>query len=435
MGTKISDFLSATTPLSGTELVPIVQAGTTVKTTAAAFKTTNAADLATGTVAIARLPVSSQSSAGIVRLGTTSGLACEGNDARLSDARIPLGGAGGDLTGAYPSPALTTTGVSALTYGGAGSIGVFAVDAKGRITGATSQAIAISGSQITSGTVAATYLPAGTTAAAGVLQLGTTAGTAIQGNDPRIGYGGGFLVFNTIGANQSIAANKIPSYVTRVKVTVIGGGGGGAGGAAAGSGGSSVFSVSGITVTATGGAGGSASAFGAGGSVAAVAGVVGIGSGGSANGSSGVFSIDNGIGMGGGAGSSSISNGANGYGGGAGVGFGGGGTYGKPVGTLTISGGAGGGAYASIQSGIIGGGTGSDGGILGTTGGTFYGGGGGASYGSSFNYGGGGGAVAVFSIALNGATLYTNAITVGAGGAYGGVGGSNGGQGVVVIEW
>lgn len=70
-------------------------------------------------------------------LGTGSQQACAGDDSRLNDARTPSGSAGGDLTGSYPNPTLTTTGVSNGSYGSATQVPQISVDTKGRITAAS----------------------------------------------------------------------------------------------------------------------------------------------------------------------------------------------------------------------------------------------------------------------------------------------------------
>lgn len=228
MGDKISQ-LPAATSVDGTEIVPIVQGGATKKVTGLILRNpagpasgdltgnypnpTLAAITTAQTVGSAtQVPVVTVDTKGrvtglttaanpqgtvtsvvggtgltggtitstgtlAVSYGTTAGTAAQGNDARLSDSRIPTGAASGDLVGTYPGPTLAAVTTAQSNIGSGTQVPVISVDAKGRVTALSSVAVSAPTDAITALTGDVTAAGPGSVASA--LATITTAQTNV----------------------------------------------------------------------------------------------------------------------------------------------------------------------------------------------------------------------------------------------------------------
>jgi len=110
----------------------------------------NASDVTAGTLAAARLPAATTSVQGAALLATpssdvTAGHVVQANDARLSDARAPSGAAGGDLGSTFPNPQVVATHLAAPLPVSQGGTGAATLSAHGVVLGNGTSAVAITG--------------------------------------------------------------------------------------------------------------------------------------------------------------------------------------------------------------------------------------------------------------------------------------------------
>ncbi len=124
-----------------------------------------------------------------------------------------LSGGGGVALGGTTTLNLANTAVSANSYGSASQVATFTVDAQGRLTAAGNTSIAISGTQITSGTINDARL------SSNVTQLGATITKDELTNSGVLGFSWSDTEVNdtlTIGASSTVADAALSGNVTKL---------------------------------------------------------------------------------------------------------------------------------------------------------------------------------------------------------------------------
>jgi hypothetical protein len=188
--------------------------------------TTNAANIGSGVLPAARLPAATTTTVGgvvigsglgvasgtvSVTYGTASGTACQGNDARLSDARVPTSHTHGNITnagaiGSTSGQIVVTTTSGVLTT--AATISSASVSGLGTIATQNANSVAITGGSVNGTTIGATTASTGaftTVTTTGNVGIGTTSPAA------RLDVQGGRSFFSASSEQYAIGARFSPA--------------------------------------------------------------------------------------------------------------------------------------------------------------------------------------------------------------------------------